>query len=83
VFFSELVVPAAGGVLHWVGKKEWAQAQQNPKNGWQGGGVLVAFLTMELVSAVEAVEAPVRWRPLRSSELDKMQPERMSFLFPD
>jgi hypothetical protein len=38
VFFSELVVPAAGGVLQWVGKKEWAQAQQNPKNGWQGGG---------------------------------------------
>jgi hypothetical protein len=32
-FFGELIIPAAGGVLHQGGEKEWAQAQLNPKKG--------------------------------------------------
>jgi hypothetical protein len=35
--FGELAIPVAGGVLHLGGKKEWSQAQLNPKKGQQGG----------------------------------------------
>jgi hypothetical protein len=35
--FGELAIPVAGGVLHQGGKKEWSQAQLNPKKGQQGG----------------------------------------------
>jgi hypothetical protein len=45
-------------------------------------GLLVALLTVEGDSAVEAIEAPARWRPLWSSKLDKKQQEQMRFLSP-
>jgi hypothetical protein len=58
-FFDEVGAPVAGGVLRQGGKEEGAQAQLYSEKKAAQGGVLGAPLTVEWVTMVEAVEAPV------------------------